>query len=71
MSRSEIGDSRRWRVSRSGYSIKTGSGDETRIVAGYHNPHELPLDSARYQQWLDDAEAICDAHNGTLDGGER
>lgn len=61
-----IDDPRKFRLSRSGYSIKTGWGDETRIVASYHCPHETPFDSARFQKWIEDAEAMCDAYNARL-----
>ncbi len=62
-----IDDPREWRVSRSGYSIKTGWGDDKRIVASYHNPNS-PFDQKRFEQWLEDAERICDLHNTTLSG---
>ena len=55
-----------WRVSKSGYSIKTGWATDTRIVASYHNPHESPLDAKRFQQWLEDADRICELHNAML-----
>ena len=61
-----IDDPRKFRLSRSGYSIKTGWGDETRIVAHYHNPYESPMDRERFQRWLDDAQAMCDAYNARL-----
>lgn len=61
----EIDDPRKYRVSMSGFSIKTGWGDEKRIVAKY--PWQVsPLDKEEYQQWLDDAEAICEQHNMVL-----
>lgn len=66
MTRREINDPREWRISLSGYSIKTGWGDDTRIVTSYHNGLERPFDPERYQQWLDDAQEICDAHNAAL-----
>lgn len=62
----EIDDPRKWRVSKSGYSVKTGWADDSRIVCSYHNPHERPLDAVRFQQWIDDAERMCDLYNAAL-----
>lgn len=64
-----IDDPRKFRISKSGYSIKTGWGDETRIVASYHNPFETPMDAKRFNQWLDDAQTMCDAYNALLASG--
>jgi hypothetical protein len=61
MSRTEIKDPAEWRISASGYSIKTGWGDEKRIVA--LAPVDTHGNAERYQQWLEDAEHICDMHN--------
>lgn len=61
-----IDDPRKFRLSKSGYSIKTGWGDETRIVASYHCPHETPFDRDRFAQWLEDAQEMCDAYNARL-----
>ena len=63
--RQEIDDPRKYRVSMSGFSIKTGWGDEKRIVAKYPGTPR-PLDAKAYQQWLEDAEAICERHNAAL-----
>jgi hypothetical protein len=63
-----IENPRHWRVSKSGYSIKTGWADDSKIVASYHAPHESPLDTARFQEWLDNAQSICDLHNAAIDG---
>lgn len=59
----EIDDPRKWRISMSGYSIKTGWGDEKRIVA------KCPVADATnsFRQWLEDAQVICDAHNAALE----
>lgn len=58
-----------WRVSRSGYSIKTGWGDEKKIIA------QIPATTPKelVQAWIDAAGDIVEAHNasmqeGTLDG---
>lgn len=58
-------DDRLWRVSRSGYSIKTGSGDSLRIVAKYPGA-SIPLDTGAFSRWMDDAERICSLHNATV-----
>lgn len=65
-----ISDENEWRLSRSGYSIKTGWSDSKRIVAKYPGM-TTPLDKDRYQQWLKDAEHICELHNAALLTGDR
>jgi hypothetical protein len=65
MMRQEIDDPRKYRVSMSGFSIKTGWGDEKRIVAKYPG-QATPLDADAYQKCLDDAEKICEQHNAAL-----
>ena len=63
--RQEIDDPRKYRVSMSGFSIKTGWGDEKKIIAKY--PGALaPLDAKQFQEWLENAEKICAEHNATL-----
>ena len=56
-----------WRISKSGFSIKTGWGDEKKIIA------KCPVDSFHvlgwekiYSQWLKDAAVICDLYNANL-----
>lgn len=61
-----IDDERAWRVSKSGYSIKTGWATGARMVAAYAG-RETPLDPEKFQLWLDDAERICELHNATLE----
>jgi hypothetical protein len=61
-----IDNPRHWRVSRSGYSIKTGWGDSTKIIASYHAPFES-FDQPRFEEWLENAERICDLYNAALD----
>ena len=58
-----IDDERKWRISKSGFSIKTGWSDEKKIVAQYAG---LPNDYKAFQEWLDNAEHICELHNATL-----
>ena len=60
----EIDDPRKWRVSMSGYSIKTGWGDEKRIVAKF--PGAYPGTPAELERWMDEATLICDLYNATL-----
>ena len=62
-----IQSDKHWRVSKSGYSIKTGFAGNSRIVASYHAPH-TPLDGPRFEQWLEDAQHACDLHNASIDG---
>lgn len=64
----EITDERKWRISKSGYSIKTGRGETERIVCSYPEPYRADPNYARFQQWMEDAEAICEAHNAALAG---
>lgn len=58
-----IDDPRKWRISKSGYSIKTGWADEKKIVAKC--PVEAS-DGAAFNEWLENAEKICDLYNATL-----
>lgn len=60
-----INDEREWRISKSGFSIRTGWGDEKKFIAKYAGALS-PLDHIEFQTWLDNAQAICDAHNATL-----
>ncbi len=60
-----ISDEREWRVSRSGYSIKTGWSDSKKIIASY--PHTVtPMNGTLFKEWLDNAEQICALHNAAL-----
>lgn len=65
MSRIEISDPRKWRISRSGFSIRTGWGDADTTIADYPAT-VFPLDPPTYECWLEQAQKICDAHNATL-----
>jgi hypothetical protein len=61
----EILNPNEWRISKSGFSIRTGWADEKKIIAKY--PGALsPIDNAEFQTWLDNAQTICDAHNSAL-----
>ncbi len=58
-----IDDPRKWRVSRSGYSIKTGWADDKKIIAA------CPTDSmagTKFSAWIENAERICELYNATL-----
>ena len=60
-----IDDPRKWRLSKSGFSLKTGWADEKKIIAKY--PGALaPLDAKQFQEWMDNVEHICELHNATL-----
>lgn len=60
-----IDDPRKWRLSKSGFSIKTGWSDEKKIIAKYPGVVS-PLDGKQFQEWMDNAERICELHNSTL-----
>ena len=55
-------DRNKWRLSRSGFSIRTGWGDEKITIASYPGAVKN-LDPNEYQGWLENAEHICDMHN--------
>ena len=62
-----IDDPRKWRLSKSGFSIKTGWADEKKIVAKYPGV-VFQLDVKQFDEWLVISEHICDLHNFTLSG---
>ena len=55
-----------WRVSRSGYSIKTGWSDDKRVIAAYPGV-AAPLNETSFNAWLDNAELIVKLHNEYID----
>lgn len=60
-----IDDPRKWRLSKSGFSIKTGWADEKKMIAKY--PGALaPLDAKQFREWMANVERICELHNATL-----
>lgn len=60
-----IDDPRKWRISMSGLSIKTGwAGDKT-CIAKYAG-RRRPMNHAEFKTWMENAIAICDAHNASL-----
>jgi len=62
---SEIIDSRCWRVSMSGFTIRTGWGNEKKFIAKYPG-RSVPLDNEHFTEWLDNAEKICKLYNDSL-----
>ena len=64
-----IDDPRKWRLSQTGFSIKTGWADEKKIIAAYPGLVS-PLNPNSFQEWMDNAQRICDLHNAALDATE-
>lgn len=63
----EIHDDREWRVSKSGFSIRTGWADAKKMIAKFPGADPGPhFDAKQFQEWLDNAQRICDLHNATL-----
>lgn len=60
-----IDDPRKWRVSKSGFTIRTGWGDEKKLIAQYPGLVS-PLDAKQFTEWLKNAERICELYNATL-----
>ena len=54
----------KWSISGSGYSIKTDD-DAGSIVASYNGPCN-PLNGKAFEEWIDNAEYICEIHNERL-----
>ncbi len=57
-----------WRVSRSGYSIKTGWAGDKRIIA--ECPGGARATPEQITEWIANAERICELHNATVPKGE-
>lgn len=60
-----IDDPRKWRISKSGFSIRTGWNGDKRIIAQYSGPRS-PMDNEAFRQWFEAAEHICLLYNSTL-----
>lgn len=60
-------DENEWRVSSTGYSIKTGWGDNKRIVCSI--PGGAAKFDATFGLWMRDAELICALYNDHLRKG--
>ncbi len=54
-----------WRVSKSGYTIRTGWNDDKKIIAHYPYSPDTPIEPS-FTRWLEIAHHICDLHNATL-----
>ena len=61
-----INSSLRWRVSSDGFSIKSGWADDKKIIAKYPGVTP-PFDEHVYQEWIHNAEKICDLYNLELE----
>lgn len=59
---SYIDDPRKWRISKSGYTIRTGWADEKKIIARAPDASG----GVSFQEWLDNAEKICELFNAQL-----
>lgn len=60
-----IDDPRKWRVSKSGFSIRTGWSTDKQIITQYSGPRS-PMDNEAFRKWYEAAERICDLYNSTL-----
>jgi len=60
-----IDDPRKWRLSMSGFSIKTGWSDSKKIIAKYPGARS-PLDNPAFEEWVENAEKICELYNAAL-----
>ena len=62
-----IDDPRKWRISKSGFSIRTGWGNEKILICKYAGPSmgEKNFDTD-FQKWVDNAEQIVDLYNTAL-----
>ena len=65
MTYKEIKNPDEWRISMSGFSIKTGWGDDEKIIAKY--PYSTSnLDGKKFEEWIDNAEVICALYNKSI-----
>lgn len=60
-----IADPRAWRISKSGFSIRTGWAGDKRIIAQYEGPRS-PMDNEAFRKWFESAEKVCELHNAVL-----
>lgn len=59
-----IDDERKWRVSKSGFEIRTGWSDDKRVIAKYAGiPSGPDFNVKQFTEWLENAEMICDLYN--------
>lgn len=61
-----IDDPRKWRLSRSGYAIVTGWGDERKVIAQAPGGLQLESVAQKLDEWAANAERICELYNATL-----
>jgi len=67
---SELNNPEEWRLSKSGFSIRTGWGNEKKMIAKYAGTY--PTDSKEFMAWIENAESICELHNKELaDNGQK
>ena len=56
-----------WRISKDGYSIKSGYGDDEIKIAKYSGlTIETFFKADEFQVWHDGAERLCELHNGAI-----
>lgn len=60
-----IDDPRKWRISKSGFTVRTGWADDKKFIAKYPGATS-PLNYEQFNEWLKNAESICELHNATL-----
>jgi hypothetical protein len=61
---SEINDPEKWRISKSGYTIRKGWDIDKEFIAAYpYKALELDGNPEKFQQWIEDAELIVKAVN--------
>lgn len=58
-----IDDPRKWRISKSGYTIRTGWADEKKIIAKFAGDAG---NAEQFQEWLENAGKICERYNAQL-----
>lgn len=58
-----------WRISKSGLSIKKGWEDSKEIIARYPGSIDT-LDPKGFKEWMVNAQAICNSHNGVSSESE-
>lgn len=61
---------KKWRISKSGYEIKTGWSDSRKVIARYPGVVSGPeFNSNQFREWLENAEEICDLYNARFEAG--
>ena len=62
---SEITDEKKWRLSKSGFSIKIGWG-YNKVTIEIYPGREMTIDRDTFKAWMENAELICYEHNKEL-----